>query len=148
MENIIAQWNAHVAKCVPVTKYSAPHVIRTASINTNGIKSSGINLCFEEDVSIKYYGFLVVDKDDDLAIEYAYYTAETGIKYLDKKRVKVAVRPSGLDTLDVDTGPLYRALSNLKKFKPSVPVEEAMDVLQRQIRSILNVIEVEDQRLV
>lgn len=142
MKHLLTQWNALVAKCTPATKFSAPHTLRTASVNTGGISCVGINLSFDEDVSIRYQAYLVIDKDGDLAIEYAYYTAETGIKYLDKKRVKLEVGSESIDVLDVDTGPLRRSLCALKKYNPAVSVDLALDVLRRQIRHVLCQIEV------
>lgn len=147
MKNIIEQWNTLTTSCEPVTRFAPLHTIRSTCINTNGVKCGGINIAFEGDVSIKYYAYLVPTDNNGLAIEYAYYTADTGIKYLDKKRVEITYGSAGIDTLDVDTLPLERSLSKLKKYEPHVPMSEALDVLRRQLRSMLSRIEISEEDL-
>lgn len=132
MNQTIEQWNAAVYEQTAFMKVDLPHTLRPTTVSNGVISSCGIKLEFEGGTT-KYLAFLLEVAPGDICIEYAYYTPLTGVKYLDKKRVKLDTSYGGHINTAVSTAPLKNALDKIKDHKPQIPTEQALDLLEKYL---------------
>lgn len=137
MKQIIEQWNARTLNAEQSLVPEFEYTLKPTQVSNGTSKCHGIKIEFKDDVGVKYLAFLLQDDLGNLCVEYAFYTKDTGICYLDKKRVNVEVDDCGTIITPISTAPLCNALSKLKKYKPVVTMDEALAVLQYHIHYIL-----------